>query len=321
MKKVYLTYNVPDVAQTLRKKGCQVDVNESGKYLTGSELSEIFTSYDGVVSLLHDKISGEVLSAASPNLKVISNYAVGFDNIDVLAAKRRGIIVTNTPGIAGESVAEHTFLLILALSKKLIEADKYVRSGKYSGWDPELFLSNQVWGQTIGIVGLGKIGTHVGHIAFGGFKMKILYHDVSRSQDFEMLTEAQYVTLEKLLKEADIVTLHVPLAPQTTHMIGKKELGLMKKAAILINTARGAVIDQEALIEALGKNKIAGAGLDVYEDEHHIPHELRVLGNTVLTPHIASATFETRQAMAQVAAQNVVDVFEGKEPVGLIKIC
>lgn len=321
MKKVYLTYNVPDVAQILRKKGCQVDVNESGKYLTGGALSEIFAKYDGVVSLLHDKISGEVLSAASPNFKVISNYAVGFDNIDVLAAKRRGIIVTNTPGVAGESVAEHTFLLILAVSKKLIEADKYVRSGKYSGWDPELFLSNQVWGQTIGIVGLGKIGTYVGHIAFGGFKMKILYHDISRSQDFEMLTEAQYVSMEKLLREADIVTLHVPLTPQTTHMIGKKELEMMKKTAILINTARGGIIDQEALIEALAKNKIAGAGLDVYEDEHHIPHELRVLGNTVLTPHIASATFETRQAMAQIAAQNVIDVFTGKEPVGLIKIC
>lgn len=304
----------------MKKKGFELSVNDNRKKLTDLDLKDIFSKYDAVISLIHNKIDEDVIAAAAPKLKVISNFAVGYDNIDAVAAKRRGIIVTNTPGVAGESVAEHTFLLILSATKKLIEADRFVRSGKFSGWDPNIFLSSQVFGKTIGIVGLGKIGSYVGHIAYGGFKMKILYHDIYRSEDFEMLTEAEYVSLERLLKESDIITLHVPLLAETRHMISKKELSLMKDTAILINTSRGAVVDQEALIDALTKHKIAGAGLDVFEDEHHIPHELRVLGNTVLTPHIASATFETRIAMARVAAQNVIDVFEGKEPFGLIKI-
>lgn len=321
MFKVYITDIIPkEGTDVLKKKGFDVSVNDSHKKLTGIDLKDIFSKYDAVISLIHNKIDADVISAASPKLKVISNFAVGYDNIDTVAAKRRGIIVTNTPGVAGESVAEHTFLLILSVIKKLIEADRYVRSGKFSGWDPNIFLSSQIFGKTIGIVGLGKIGNYVGHIAYGGFRMKILYHDIFRSEDFEMLTEAEYVSLERLLKESDIVTLHVPLLAETRHMIAKKELLLMKNTAILVNTARGAVVDQEALIEALSKNKIAGAGLDVFEDEHHIPHELRVLGNTVLTPHIASATFETRIAMAKIAAQNVIDVFEGKEPFGLVKV-
>lgn len=321
MKKVYVTNIIPQEGLTLlRKKGFAVDVNYSGKKLTDADLREIFGKYDAVVCLVHDKIDEDVIAAASPGLKIIANYAVGYDNIDVIAAARRGIIVTNTPGVAGESVAEHTFLLILSVTKKLIEADRFVRSGKFSGWDPNAFLSSQIWGKTIGIIGLGKIGTYVGHIAYGGFKMKILYHDVIRSEDFEMLTEAKYTGLEKLLKEADIVTLHVPLALSTKHLIGAKEIGLMRESAILINTSRGPVVDQDALVSALSKHKIAGAGLDVFEDEHYIPHDLRVLGNTILTPHIASATFETRSAMAQLAAQNIIDVFEGRVPYGLVKV-
>ncbi len=303
----------------MRKHDFTVTVNNGGRP-TSADLKEIFGKYDAIVSLVHDKIDEDLIGAASAKLKVIANYAVGFDNIDVLAAKRKGIIVTNTPGVAGESVAEHTFGLILAISKKLLDADRFVRSGKFSGWDPNLFLSSQLWGKTIGIVGLGKIGTYVANIAFGGFKMKILYHDLARSEDLEMLTEAQFATLEKILKEAHIITLHVPLTDKTRHLIARKELEMMKSSAILINTSRGAVVDQEALIEALAKNKIAGAGLDVFEDEHHVPHELRILGNAILTPHIASATFETRNAMALCVAQNIIDVFEGKEPAGLVKV-
>ncbi|MEX2028817.1 MAG: D-glycerate dehydrogenase [Candidatus Curtissbacteria bacterium] len=321
MYKVYVTHVIPEEGITfLKKKGFEVDVNDGGKKLTPTDLREVFGRYDAVVCLVHDKIDEQVIAAASPKLKVIANYAVGWDNIDVVAAARRGIFVTNTPGVAGESVAEHTFLLILSVTKKLIEADRFVRSGKFSGWDPNAFLTSQVWGKTIGIVGLGKIGTYVGHIAYGGFKMRILYHDVWRSEDFEMLTEAKYTSLERLLKEADIVTLHVPLLPSTKHLIGTKELAMMHEGAILINTSRGPVVDQEALIDALTRHKIAGAGLDVFEDEHHIPHDLRVLGNTVLTPHIASATVETRSAMANLVAQNIVDVFAGRIPFGLIKV-
>ncbi len=304
----------------LAKRGFSVDVNEAGKNLTKVELKNVFGQYDAVLTLMTDKINEEVIGAASPKLKIIANFAVGFDNIDVLAAKRRGIIVTNTPGVAGESVAEHTFMLILACAKKLIEADRYVRGGKYQRWDPMAFLSGQIWGKTIGIVGLGRIGTYVGHIAYGGFRMKILYYDIVRSEDFEMLTEAQLVSLEQLLGESDFVTLHIPLTYNTRHLIAKKELALMKNSAILINTSRGAVVDEKALVEALSKKKIAAAGLDVYEHEPTVPMELRTLANVVLTPHSASATYETREAMAKIAAQNIIDVFEGKTPAGLVRV-
>ena len=321
MKKIYITGQIPNVGvEMLAKRGFSVDVNEAGKNLTKVELKNVFGQYDAVLTLMTDKINEEVIGAASPKLKIIANFAVGFDNIDVLAAKRRGIIVTNTPGVAGESVAEHTFMLILACAKKLIEADRYVRGGKYQRWDPMAFLSGQIWGKTIGIVGLGRIGTYVGHIAYGGFRMKILYYDIVRSEDFEMLTEAQLVSLEQLLGESDFVTLHIPLTYNTRHLIAKKELALMKNSAILINTSRGAVVDEKALVEALSKKKIAAAGLDVYEHEPTVPMELRTLANVVLTPHSASATYETREAMAKIAAQNIIDVFEGKTPAGLVRV-
>ncbi|HSX19477.1 MAG TPA: D-glycerate dehydrogenase [Candidatus Saccharimonadales bacterium] len=321
MPRVYITTKIPLLAHDmLAKKDFSVDVNETENPLHEEQLKKILKTYDAVISSVPDKITHEVIAHASPNLKVIANYAVGIDNIDVLAAKRKNIVVTNTPGVAGEAVAEHAFALILACAKKLTEADKYVRAGKYKNWDATLYVSPQIWGKTIGIVGLGKIGTYVGNIAFGGFKMKILYHDIVKSEDFEMLTEAQYCSLEHLLKESDVVTLHVPLVAQTHHLIGKSELAQMKKTAILINTARGAVIDQEALIAALRKKEIAAAGLDVYEHEPDIPEELRTLGNVVLTPHTASATEECREEMARIAAQNVIDVFEGKQPFGLVKV-
>lgn len=321
MPSVFITAKIPEVgASLLRKKGFRVKINDSERNLTKEQLKEVLAKYDGVVTLFTDRIDENLLAAASGKLKIISNFAVGFDNIDVLAAKRKGIVVTNTPGIAGESVAEHTFMLILACVKRLIEADKYVRRGQFVKWDPLAFLSPQIWGKTIGIVGLGRIGTYVGHIACGGFRMRILYYDVVRSEDFEMLTEAKRVNLDHLLKESDIVSLHVPLNSQTKHLIGKKELEMMKNTAILVNTSRGAVVDEEALIWALSEKKIAAAGLDVYEHEPEIPHELKTLSNVVLTPHIASATVETREVMAKIAAQNIIDVFEGRTPFGLVKV-
>lgn len=182
------------------------------------------------------------------------------------------------------------------------------------------FLSDQLWGQTVGIVGLGRIGTYVGHICANGFKMQILYHDIVRSQDFEMLTEAKAVSLEKLLAESDIVTLHVPLASATVHLIGKKELKLMKNSAILINTSRGAVVDEQALVWALENDEVAAAGLDVFEKEPSVAHQLKISSKVILTPHIASATYQTREAMAKIAAQNIIDVFEGKTPFGLVRV-
>lgn len=321
MPKVYITNAIPELGiALLRKKGFSVDVNETGRPLTAEELKKVFGVYDAVLSSVADRIDDEAISHASAKLKIIANYAVGFDNIDVLAAKRRGIVVTNTPGVAGEAVAEHTFALILACRKKIIEADKYVRSGKYKSWDAMLYVSPQLWGKTIGILGLGRIGTYVGHMAYGGFKMNILYHDLEKAEDFEMLAEAKFASVEHLLRESDIVTLHVPLTPATKHLIGRKELNLMKEDAILINTSRGPVIDETALIDALREKKIAAAGLDVYEHEPNLPHELTTLGNVVLTPHTASATKECRDEMARIAAENIIDVFGGKTPLGLVKV-
>ena len=321
MKRVYITYKIPDLcSQLLRKRGFDVDVNDNNNNLTKSELVEIFSKYNAVLCMMTDKVDEEVIDAASGNLKIIANYAVGFDNIDVLYAKKHGIVVANTPGVAGESVAEHTFMLILACAKKVIEADKFVRRGKYHRWDPLAFLTPQIWGKTIGIVGLGRIGTYVGHIAYGGFKMNILYYDVVRSEDFEMLTEAKYVSLDRLLSAADVITIHVPLLATTKHLIGKRELSMMRESAILINTERGPVVDEKALIWALLEKKIAAAGLDVYENEPTVPYGLKTLGNVVLTPHIASATIETREAMAKITAENIIAVFEGKNPPGLVNV-
>jgi len=321
MPSVYITGKIPESGIILlKKKGYQVDINESGKSLTKKELSDVFAKYEAVITLVFDKIDEDVIKSAKGNLKIIANFAVGFDNIDVLAAKRRGIVVTNTPGVASESVAEHTMMLILACSKKLIEADRYVRLGRFEQWDPLLFLSAGVSGKTIGIVGLGKIGKSIGKIAFAGFGMKILYSDPVRSEDFEILTEAKFTSLEILLAESDFVTLHVPLNKTTYHLIDKRKLAMMKETAILINSSRGPVVAEQALIWALSEKVIAGAGLDVYEHEPHIVHDLKILGNVILTPHIASATYETREAMAKIAAENIIDVFSGRTPFGLVKV-
>ena len=303
----------------LRQKGFEIEINKGAKDLSFETLQKIFSSYDAVITMINNKIDAKLIKSASKKLKVISNYAVGIDNIDVKEAQRRKIIVANTPGVASESVAEHAFSLIAALGKHLFEADRFVRSGKFSKFDPNLFLSKQLWGQTIGIIGLGRIGMFVGQIAHGGFRMKVDYFDIKRSEDFEMVCEAQYMDIEHLLTRADIVTLHVPILPTTHHLIGKRELKLMKNSAILINTSRGPVVDEEALIWALREKEIAGVGLDVFEHEPDVSRELFAFENVILTPHIASATYETREKMSEIAAQNIIDVFEGKEPAGLVK--
>src|SRR3989338_3440346 len=321
MPKVYVTAKIPeDGILLLKQKGYEVEVNGNPTALGRDEFRDKLQKYDAVITLVSDKIDNELLSAAGPRLKVIANYGVGYDNIDVLEAKRRGIIVTNTPGVASESVAEHTFMLIFACVKHLLEADNYVRLGKYKVWDPMLFLSSQIWGKTIGIIGLGKIGTFVAQIAYGGLRMQILYSDPRRSEDFELLTEAKYVPRDELLTQSDIVTIHAPLSDKTHHLIGKEQFKMMKNTAILVNTARGPIVDEEALVWALKEKEIAACGLDVYEHEPNIAPELLTMPNVILTPHIASATYETRRTMSRIVAENIIAVFEGKEPVGLVKI-
>ncbi len=320
MPSVYITNPIPEIGvDLLLRKGCKVEINKSGRDLSVEGLKKVLGDYDAVLSFLTNKIDASVISSASKNLKVIANFAVGYDNIDVRAAAQREITVCNTPGVASESVAEHTFAMILALNKMITEQDQFVRDGKYKKWDPNIFLSHQLWGQTIGIIGLGRIGTFVGQIAGGGLRMKILYFDVRRSEDFELLTDAKFESVHEILKKSDIVTLHVPLTDRTRHLIGREEFKLMKDSAILINTARGPIVDEEALIWAIKEKEIAGAGLDVYEHEPDISPELLKMKNLIFSPHTASATFETRSEMSRIAAQNIVDVFEEKIPLGLVK--
>jgi glyoxylate reductase len=268
---------------------------------------------DAIVTLLTDKIDAEVMDIAGPQLKLIANYAVGFDNIDLKAAQERNIVVTNTPGVLTEAVAEHTFALLLAVARRVVEADKFSRANKYKQWEPELLLGTQLKGKTIGIVGLGRIGVDVATIA-RGFGMTPIYYDEIRNKELEKKFDIEFHQFESVLKQADVISLHVPLLPTTKHLIDEDELNKMKSGAILINTARGAVIHEAALIKALQHKQIAGAGLDVFEWEPKISKQLEQLDNVVLTPHIGSATREARDLMSQIVADNVIAVFEKGKP-------
>jgi len=320
MPKIYVTRSISEEGiELLKKKGFQVDINPEDKVLSRDELKKAVSGYDGLLCLLTDKIDGEVLDAAGKQLKIVANYAVGYDNIDIKAAAERKIYVTNTPGVLTEAVAEHTFALLMSVAKRIVEADDFVRAGKYKQWEPKGFLGPQIWGKTIGIVGLGRIGSFVAQIAHGGFNMEVLYHDVTKNEEFEMRFSAKYREMPELLRESDFVTIHVPLLPETHHLIGAKELGTMKESAILVNTSRGPVVDEVALVEALKSKKIAGAGLDVYEHEPDLTPGLSELPNVALTPHTASATNEARSAMSRIAAENIIAALEGKTPPNAVK--
>jgi len=248
-------------------------------------------------------------------LKIVANYAVGYDNIDLPEAKKRGIIVTNTPDVLTESVAEHAIALMFALAHRIVESDQFMRDGKYAGWAPMLFLGNDMAGKTVGLVGLGRIGSTVAKRLKQGFDMKIMYFDVHRNEDLEKEYGLVYADLETVLRKADFVSIHVPLLPATRHLIGEAQLKMMKKGAYLINTSRGPIVDEKALVEVLKNGVIRGAGLDVYEEEPKMAPGLAELDNVVITPHTASATEETRGAMSELAAKNIIEVLEGREAI------
>lgn len=322
MYKIFITRRIPDAGINLLKKqkGFDVKVSPYDRVLTKREIIKMGKGCDALLSLLTDKIDGEIMDGIGKQLKIIANYAVGFNNIDLKAAKERKIMVTNTPGMEiTESVAEQTFALLMAIAKRLVESDDFLRKGKYKGWAPMLLLGTDVHHKILGVVGLGAIGRAVVERAVKGFKMKVLYYDVKRDSGFEKEYRAKFVSLKELLKNADFVSLHVPLLPSTTHLIGKKELEMMKKTAYLVNTSRGPVIDEKALVAALKAKKIAGAGLDVYEFEPKLVKGLSKLPNTVLAPHTASATIEARSAMAVCAATNIIVASRGKNPPNLLK--
>lgn len=324
---IYVTRQIlPSGIKMLKKqKGFKVVISPYDRVLTKKELIKSAKGCDALLSLLTDRIDGEVMDGIGKQLKIIANYAVGFDNIDLAAVKARGIMVANTPGPEiSRSVAEHTVALIMALAKRVVESDKYTRLKKYRGWEPMLFLGTNVFGKTLGIVGLGSIGRQVAKM-MSAFEMKILYYDVKRADDFEKEFGAKYAGVPELLKNSDFVSLHVPLLPQTRYMIDEKALAMMKPTAFLVNTSRGPIIKEKALLRALRTKKIAGAALDVYECEPAIDCdlsdklELRKFDNVVLTPHTASAALETRERMGQVAAANIIAALSGKIPPNLVK--
>ena len=320
MAKIFITHKIPEVGvKMLKDKGHIVELRDKSELLPKSELLKILGegNYDGVLCLLTDQIDADVF-VASPTTKIFANYAVGFDNIALAEAKKRGIVITNTPGASTESVAEHTIALMLALTCRIVEGDNFVRAGKYQGWDPMLFWGIDLQGKTLGILGAGRIGAEVAKKLALGFGMKIIYNDVVRNENLEKEINAEFKSVEGALQQADVISLHTPLLPETRHLINAERLALMKKTAYLINTSRGPVIDEIALVNALKKGIIKGAALDVFENEPILATGLKDLPNVVLTPHIASATTETRNDMAKKAAENLIAFFDGKKPLNEI---
>lgn len=318
MAKIYVTRLIPDSGiQKLKTAGHEVDINPEDRVLTKAELVSAITGkgYDAILCLLTDKIDDEVLSAAGPQCKIFANYAVGFDNIDLEAAKKHNMTITNTPGVLTNTVAEHTFALMLSIAHRVAEADRFARAGKYHGWGPMMLLGTDLSQKTIGIVGLGRIGSRVAYHAVRGFDAKVIYYDVKRSEEFEKEFGATfYENPDDVFKNADFVSIHVPLLPTTKHLVDARRLSLMKKTAYLVNTSRGPIVDEKALADALAAGTIKGAAIDVFENEPAIEPGLVGLENVIITPHIASATEGTRSAMADIAADNIISVLSGGAP-------
>jgi glyoxylate reductase len=280
-------------------------------------LLEQVGAVDGLLCLLTDRIDAELIAAA-PRLRVISNLAVGYDNIDVAAATARGILVCNTPGVLTETTADLAWALIMAAARRVVEADRYLRAGRWRSWSPQLMLGQDIHGAVLGIVGMGRIGQAVARRA-RGFGMTILYADPEPRPEIEQETGARRVSLETLLRESDFVTLHTPLTEETRHLIGAAQLRAMKRTAVLVNTARGPIVDEEALAEALREGRIFGAALDVFAEEPIRPDSpLLGLENVVLLPHIGSASVATRRRMATMAAENLIAGLKGQRPAHLV---
>lgn len=321
MYKIFATRRIPGPGLgMLKAAGWRVTVHPGAKPPSRAELLRRVKGCDALLTLLNDHIDDAVFEAAGPQLKIVANYTVGYDNFDLAAFKRRVILAANTAGSSNNAVAEHAAALMFAVAKRLCEGDALTRTGKYRGWDPDLLPGIELAGKTLGIIGLGRIGSGLAHIAHHGLGMKVDYHDVVRNEAFEETEQAAFTGLDELIEGSDVISLHVPLLPTTRHLIGAKQLRMMKKTAILINTARGPVIDEAALVAALKAKRIAGAGLDVYEHEPRLTAGLAKLPNVVLTPHTASSTFETRAEMSRMAAQAILDVFAGKTPKNLIRM-
>ncbi|MCD6171006.1 MAG: D-glycerate dehydrogenase [Thermoplasmata archaeon] len=315
MAKIFMSRRLPSEAIKMLEKH-ELDIYEGDSPPDKQEIIKRVKDKDILISLLTDAIDKDVINA-SPSLKMIANYAVGYDNIDVKEATKRNIVVTNTPGVLTETVADLTWALILSIARRIVEGDKFMRQGKFKGWAPLLMLGGDIYKKTLGIIGAGRIGKAVAKRA-EGFRMNIIYYSRHRNEEMERI--AKYVSLNDLLKKADFISLHVPLTNETYHLIGRNELKMMKKTAYLINTARGKCIDEDALYEALKNGEIAGAALDVYENEPNVNKNLIKLDNVVLTPHIGSASLETRTKMAVMVAENVLSFLKGEIPPNCVNL-
>jgi glyoxylate reductase len=316
--KVYVTRELPERGLKIIKERFDAEVWPEYAPPPKKVIIEKARNVDALASLLSDKIDAEVFDAA-PKLKIVAQMAVGFDNIDVKEATKRGIYVTNTPEVLTDTTADFAWTLLMAVARRVVEADKYVRTGQWKvGWHPSMMQGRDVYNATIGIVGAGRIGYAVAKRATG-FGMKILFYDVVPRPEIEKELGAKKVDLDTLFKESDFVSIHVPLMKETYHLVNADKLKLMKKTAYLINNSRGPVVDEKALYEALKEGKIAGAGLDVFEQEPTLLNNpLLKLDNVVVAPHISSASYETRSKMAEMVADNLVAFFEGKKPPNLV---
>ena len=316
--KVYVTREFPERGLDIINEHFDAEVWREYAPPPKKVIIEKSKNVDALATLLSDKIDAEVFNAA-PKLKIVAQMAVGFDNLDIPEATKRGIYVTNTPEVLTETTADFAWTLLMAVARRVVEADKYVRTGQWKvGWHPTMMQGRDVYGATLGIVGAGRIGYAMARRA-KGFDMKILFYDVIPRPEMEKDFDAKRLELEALMKEADFVTVHVPLMKETHHLINAERLKLMKKTAYLINNSRGPVVDEKALYEALKKGQIAGAGLDVFEQEPTpMDNPLLKLDNIVVAPHISSASYETRSKMAEMVADNLVAFFEGKKPPNLV---
>ncbi|QPM67805.1 2-hydroxyacid dehydrogenase [Atribacter laminatus] len=316
--RIFVTRLIPQEGLEILKECCHIEVSDHDGVIPRSLLPEKVKDSDGLLVLLTDMIDKEVMIAAGKKLRVISNYAVGYNNIDVVEATKRGIMVTNTPGVLTETTADLAWALLMSIARRIVEGDKLVRAGKFRGWEPMLLLGTDIYEATLGLIGFGRIGQAVARRATG-FNLKVIYYDKEPvSPNIEKELKVSCVNLDELLRKSDFISVHVPLTEETFHLIGQEELNMMKKESYLINTARGPIIDEKALVKALKDGVIRGAALDVFENEPAIEQELMALDNVVIVPHIGSASYRTRTKMAIMAAKNLISALKGERPEFLV---
>jgi len=312
MGKVLITRRIPNNGLDILKGKFELIVNDENRNLSKDEIIELLKDVFGIVSMVSDKIDSEVIENAK-NLKIIANYGVGINNVDIEAATRRGIFFTNTPDVLTQATAELGFSLLMACARHIPQADRFTRSGKFSGFDPVLFLGKELYGSTLGIIGMGRIGSSIARMARFGFNMNVIYFNRNKS-DKEKIVDAKRVELDELLKSSDAIIVCAPLNEDSEHMLDKKAFGLMKDDAIFVNIGRGEIVDTEALIEKAKSSPDFVVGLDVYENEPNFDKRLLELENCVLLPHIGSATKRARMKMAEITCMNILKVKNGECP-------